>query len=144
MSGFSSQSGNPCTMAEDAKGVEYLRSPVSDSRSLGLRNWCIWMTDSCRIREGSKVMESVDLRATGMVWRGSIKNPFESLGNIYEPGPNSSRSKERNLVAREGASTSTGTGVGGRLPTSVCSHSMGSRPLWIIGRMVPPAATIAM
>ena len=85
----------------------------------------------------------VDLRATTMVQRGSIKKPSESLGNMYELGHNSSCSKERNLVAGDGVSTPSGTGAGGRLPTGTCSCSIGSRPLWIIGRAVPPAATVA-
>ena len=78
-----------------------------------------------------------------MVRRGSIKKPSESLGKMYELGLNSSWSKERNLVAGDRVSTPSGTGTGGRLPTGMCSCSIGSRPLWIIGRAVPPAATIA-
>ena len=88
-------------------------------------------------------MGSVDLRATVMVRRGSIKKPYESLGNTYEFGRNSSCSNERNLVAGDGVSTPSGTGAGGRLPTGACSHSIGSRPLWMVGRAVPPAATVS-
>ena len=129
---------------EDAKGAGYLRSPVSNSRLLGSRDWCVWMTDSCVIGKRSEAIGSVDLRVTAMVQRGSIKNPSESLGNTYKLGLNSSWSKKRNLVASEGVSTPTGTGTGGGPPTGTCSHSTGSRPLWIIGRVVPPAAIIAM
>ena len=46
-------------------------------------------------------------------------------------------------MAGEGVSTPSGTGTGGRLPTSACSCSISSRPLWIIGRAVPPAAIVA-
>ena len=102
------------------------------------------MANSCVIGERSEATGSVDLRATMMVQKGSIKKPSESLGNMYKLGCNSLWSKERNLVASEGVSTPTGTGAGGRLPTGVCSHSTGSRPLWIVGRAVPPAATVAM
>ena len=88
-------------------------------------------------------MGLVNLRATAMVQRGFIKKPSEFLGNTYELGFNSLCSNERNLVASEGASTPSGTGTGGGLLTSTCSRSMGSRPLWIIGRVLPPAVTIA-
>ena len=43
----------------------------------------------CKIGERSEVTGSVDLRATAIVCRGSIKNPSESLGNTYEDGLNS-------------------------------------------------------
>ena len=86
---------------------------------------------------------SVDLRATAIVFSGSTKNPSESLGNMYEDGLNSLWSRERNLVASDGASTLSGIGAGGGLPTGTCSHSMGSKPLWIVGRAVPPAVTVA-
>ena len=78
--------------------------------------------------------ESVDLRVTTMVWRGSIKNPSESLGNTYELGRNSSCSNERNLVAGNGASTPSGTGTGGWLPTGADLHgtsSMQSQTLYL-------------
>ena len=88
-------------------------------------------------------MGSVDLRTTTMVRRGSIKKPSESLGNMYELGLNSSCSNERNLMARNGVSTPSGAGTGGGLPTGMCSRSIGSRPLWIVRRVVPPAATVA-
>ena len=55
-------------------------------RSLGSGDWCIWMTDSCIIGERSEVTGLVDLRATVIVCSGSIKNPFESLGNTYVRG----------------------------------------------------------
>ena len=101
------------------------------------------MRDSGVIGESNEVLGSPNLNATAMVRRGSIKKPSESLGKTYELGLNSSCSKERNLVAGDGVSTPSGTGTGGGLPTGACSCSMGSRPLWIVGRAVPPAATIA-
>ena len=101
------------------------------------------MRDSCVIRESSEALGSPDLNVTMMVRRGSIKKPSESLDNMYKLGHNSSWSRERNLVAGEGASTPTGTTTGGGLPTRVCSCLTGSRPLWIVGRAVPPAATVA-
>ena len=88
-------------------------------------------------------MGSVDLRATAIVRSGSIKNPSESLGNTYEDGLNSLCSKERNLVAGDGASTASCTGTGSGIPTSASSRSMGSRPLWIVESALPPAATVA-
>ena len=131
-------------MVEDANRVGYTSSPVSKLRSLGLMLGAVQMRDSGVIRESNEALGSPNLNATMMVWRGSIKNPSESLGNTYKLGLNSSWSKERNLVASEEASTPTGTGAGGGLPTGTCSHSIGSRSLWIIGRTVPPAVTIAM
>ena len=116
-------------MAEDAKGAGYLSSAGSDSRLLGSMDWCIWMADSCVIRERSDVTGSVDLRATAIVRSGSIKNPSESLGNMYEDSLNSLWSKERNLVAGDGASTASCTGTGGGVPTGASSHTMGSKPL---------------
>ena len=101
------------------------------------------MTDSCVIRERSEATGSVDLRATAIILSGSTKNPSESLGNMYEDSLNSSWSRERNLVAGDGASTSSCTGTGGGVPTGASSHSMGSKPLWIVGSALPPAATVA-
>ena len=78
---------DPCLTVENAKGVEYMSSPVSEgrsARSLGLRDWCVWITDSCVIGKRSKAMGLVDLRATVIVNNGSIKNPSEFLGNTYE------------------------------------------------------------
>ena len=83
-------------------------------------------------------MGSVDLRATAIVLSGSTKNPSESLGNTYKNGLNSSWSRERNLVAREGASTASSSGTGGGVPTSASS-----KPLWIVGSGLPPATTVA-
>ena len=88
-------------------------------------------------------MGSVDLRATAIVLSGSTKNPSESLGNTYKDSLNSSWSRERNLVARDGASTASCTGTGGGVPTGASSRSMGSRPLWIMGSALPPAVTVA-
>ena len=101
------------------------------------------MTDSCVIGERSEAMGSVDLRATAIVHSGSIKNPSESLDNTYEDGLNSLWSRERNLVAGDGASTASCTGTGGGIPTGASSHSMCSKPLWIVGSALPPAATVA-
>ena len=81
---------------------------------------------------------SVDLRATAIVLRGSTKNPSESLGNTYEDGLNSSWSRERNLVAGDGASTASSSGTGGGVPTGASS-----KPLWIVGSALPPATTVA-
>ena len=81
---------------------------------------------------------SVDLRATAIVLSGSTKNPSESLGNTYEDGLNSSWSKERNLVAGEGASTASSSGTGGGVPTSASS-----KPLRIVGSGLPPATIVA-
>ena len=78
-----------------------------------------------------------------IVLSGSTKNPSESLGNTYEDGLNSSWSRERNLVAGEGVSTASCTGMGGGVPTGASSRSMGSKPLWIVGSALPPAATVA-
>ena len=89
-------------------------------------------------------MGSVDLRVTTIVLSGSTKNPSESLGNTYEDGLNSSRSRKRNLVARDGASTASCTGMDGGVPTGASSRSMGSKPLWIVGSALPPVATVAM
>ena len=142
--GSSTWSNDPCVTAEDTKGAGYTSSPVSELRLLGSMLGAVWMRDSCVIGESNEVLGSPDLNATVMVWRGSIRKPSESLGSTYELGHNSLWSKERNLVAGKGASTSTGTGAGGRLPTGTCSHSTCSRPLWIVRRAVPPAATVAM
>ena len=101
------------------------------------------MADSCVIGERSEATGSVDLRATTIVLSRSTKNPSESLGNMYEDGLNSSWSRERNLVAGDGASTASCTGTGGEVPTGASSRSMGSRPLWIVGSALPPAATVA-
>ena len=101
------------------------------------------MADSCVIGERSEVMGSVDLRVTAIVLSGSTKNPSESLGNTYKDGLNSSWSSERNLVAGDRASTASCTGTGGRVPTSASSHLMDSKPLWIMGSALPPAATVA-
>ena len=101
------------------------------------------MADSCVIGERSEAMGLVDLRATAIVHNGSIKNPSESLGNMYEDGLNPSWSRERNLVARDGVSTASCTGTGSGIPTSASSRSMGSKPLWIMGSALPPAATVA-
>ena len=89
------------------------------------------------------MMGSVDLRATVIVLSRSTKNPSESLGNTYEDGLNSSWSRERNLVARDRASTASSTGTGGGIPTSASSRSVGSKPLWIVGSALPPAVTVA-
>ena len=102
------------------------------------------MRDSCVISKSNEALGSPDLNATVMVQRGSIKKPSESLGKTYKLGCNSSWSRKRNLVVGEGASTPTGTGTGGGLLTGARSCSTGSRPLWIIGKAVPPAVTIAM
>ena len=101
------------------------------------------MTDSCVIGERSEATGLVDLRVTTIVLSGSTKNPSESLGNTYEDGLNSSWSRERNLVAGDGASTASCTGAGGGVPTGTSSCSMGSKPLWIVGSALPPAATVA-
>ena len=47
-------------------------------------------------------------------------------------------------MAGDGVSALSGVGAGGGLLTSACSRSMGSKPLWIVGRAVPPAVTVAM
>ena len=120
-----------------------MSSAGSDSRSLGSMDWCVWMADSCVIGERSEATGSVDLRATAIVLSGSTKNPSESLGNTYKDGLNSLWSNERNLVAGEGVSTSSCTGPGGGVPTSASSRLMGSKPLWIVGSTLPPAATVA-
>ena len=86
---------------------------------------------------------SVDLRATAIVRSGSIKNPSESLGNTYEDGLNSSWSRERNLVAGDGALTASCTGTGGGVPTGASVCSMGCKPLWMVGSALPPAVTVA-
>ena len=101
------------------------------------------MTDSCVIGERSEATGSVDLRVTAIVRSGSIKNPSESLDNMYEDGLNSSCSKERNLVAGNGVSTASCTGRGGGVPTGASSRSMGSKSLWIVGSALPLAATVA-
>ena len=101
------------------------------------------MADSCVIGERSEATGSVDWRATAIVHSGSIKNPSESLGNMYEDGLNSLWSRERNLVAGDGVSTASCTGTGGGVPTGASSCSMGSKPLWIMGSALPPAATVA-
>ena len=133
---------DPHATAEDAKGAGYTSSAGSDSRSLGSMDWCVWMTDSCVIGERSKATGSVDLRATVIILSGSTKNLSESLGNTYEDGLNSSSSRERNLVAGDRASTASCTGTGG-VPTGASSRSTGSKPLWIVGSALPPAATVA-
>ena len=83
-------------------------------------------------------MGSVDLRVTTIVLSGSTKNPSESLGNMYKDGFNSSWSRERNLVAGDGASTTSSSGTGGGVPTGASS-----KPLWIVGSVSPPATTVA-
>ena len=144
ISGSLAWSDDPCAMAEDAKGTEYMSSPVLELRSFGLMEGAVWVRDSCVIGESNEVLGSPDLNVTAMVRRGSIKKPSESLGNMYELGLNSLYSNKRNLVAGKGASTPTSTGAGGRLPTGACSCLTGSRPLWIVGRAVPPAVTTAI
>ena len=106
-------------------------------------DWCVWITDSCVIGERSEATGSVDLRATAIVLSGSTKNRSESLGNTYKEGLNSLWSRERNLVAGDGASTASCKGAGGGVPTSASSRSMGSKPLWMVGSALPPAATVA-
>ena len=101
-------------------------------------DWCVWIADSCVIGERSEATGSVDLRATAIVLSGSTKNPSESLGNTYEDGLNSSSSRERNLVAGEGVSTASSSGMGSRVPTGASS-----KPLWIVGSALPPATTVA-
>ena len=137
-SGSSSRTDDPCATAEDAKGAGYTNSAGSDSRSLGSTDWCVWMTDSCVIRERSEATGLVDLRATAIVLSGSTKNPSESLGNTYEDSLNSSWSRERNLVAGDGASTTSSSGTGSGVPTGASS-----KPLWIVGSGLPPATTVA-
>ena len=101
------------------------------------------MTDSCVIGERSEATGLVDLRATTIVLSGSTKNHSESLGNTYEDGLNSSWSRERNLVAGDGALSASCTGTGGGIPTGASSRLMDSNPLWIVGSALPPAATVA-
>ena len=137
-SGSSSRTDDPRAAAEDAKGAGYTNSAGSDSRSLGSTDWCVWITDSCIIGERSEATGSVDLRVTVIVLSGSTKNPSESLGNTYEDGLSSSWSKERNLVAGDGASTAPSSGRGGGVPTGASS-----KPLWIVGSALPPATTVA-
>ena len=120
-----------------------MSSAGSDSRLLGSMDWCVWMTHSCVIGERSEATGSVDLRATTIVLSRSTKNPLESLGNTYEDDLNSSWSRERNLVARDRALTASSAGTGGGVPTGASSRSMGSKPLWIVGSALPPAATVA-
>ena len=103
----------------------------------------VQMRDSCVIGESNEALGSPDLNATAMVRRGSIKKPSESLGKTYELGLNSLCSNERNLVAGDAASTASCTGAGGGVPTGASSRSMGTKPLWIVGSALPPAATVA-
>ena len=42
--------------AEDTKGSGYLRSPVSDVRSLGLTEEVVQMSDSCEIGKSNEVL----------------------------------------------------------------------------------------
>ena len=96
------------------------------------------MRDSCVIGKSNKALGSPNLNVTAMVRRGSIKKPSESLGKMYELGLNSLCSNERNLVAGDGASTASSSGMGGGVPTGASS-----RPLWIVGRALPPTTTVA-
>ena len=137
-SGSSSRTDDPRVTAEDAKGAGYTSSAGSDSRSLGSMDWCVWMTDSCVIGERSEATGSVDLRATAIVLSGSTKNPSESLGNTYEDSLSSLWSRERNLVAGDGASTTSSSGTGSGVPTGASS-----KPLWIVGSRLPPATAVA-